>query len=91
MIRVIEGMKRLVMWWRNRPPLFDRPRGQYVEGVGWPIINDLNEALVAAGHCEVDCEDLEWVLHKYHWHRGNDRHFIDAMLKEPLLVGESNQ
>ena len=83
----VKEMKKLIDWWRNRPRLFNRPRAEYIQGVGWPIINDLDEALVAAGYCKVDCEDVQWVLHSYHWHRGNDMQFIDAMLKEPYLTG----
>ena len=86
MIRVIEGMKRLVLWWRNRPRLSKRSRAEYIKGVGWPIIHDLDDALAAAGYRKVGCEDVQWVLHRYHWHRGNDMQFIDAMLKEPLLT-----
>ena len=80
-------MKKLIEWWRNQPRLFKRSRAEYVEGTGWPIINDLNDALVVAGHCKVGAEDVEWVLHCYHWHRGSDRQFIDEMLKTTLLVG----
>ena len=83
-------ISRSINWWRNRPRFFKRSRAEYIQGVGWPISNDLDKALVAAGYHKVDCEDVQWVLHCYHWHRGNDMQFIDAMLKEPLLVGESN-
>jgi hypothetical protein len=79
-------LRTFLNWWHNRPRFFDRPGGQYVEGVGWPIVNDLNDALAAAGHRPVSCEDLQWVLHKYHWHRGSDRAFIDAMLQESILT-----
>lgn len=79
-------ISRSISWWRNRPRFFKRPRAEYIEGVGWPIINDLNDALTAAGHQPVCCEDLDWVLHCYHWHRGNDMQFIEDMLKKPLLT-----
>ena len=79
-------MRKLLAWWRNRPPFFDRSRAEYIDGVGWPIINDLDAALVKAGYHKVSCEDVEWVLHRYHWHRGNDQGFINAMLQETLLT-----
>jgi hypothetical protein len=54
-------MTKLMEWWRNRPRLFNRSRAEYVEGTGWPIINDLNDALVVAGQCRVGAEDVEWL------------------------------